>query len=81
MMRAAGDMAAAMTAESPTAPAPSTTSVFPGRGASTFQTAPAPVWTPQPSGATSSSGTAGSTLTTLRSSTMARSENDDCPKK
>ena len=32
-------------------------------------------------GATSASGTPGSTLTTLRTSTMARSENDDCPKK
>ena len=62
-------------------PALRTTSVLPGRGASTFQTAPTPVWTPQPSGATSSSGTPGSILITLRTSAMARSENDDCPKK
>ena len=70
-----------MTAERPTAPAPSTTTVLPRPGFSTFQTAPTPVWTPQPSGAIDSRGTSGSTLTTLRWSTNARSANEDWPKK
>ena len=73
--------AAAITAERPTAPAPATTTVLPGPGLSTFHTAPTPVCTPQPSGASVSSGAAGSTLTTLRSSATAMRANDDWPKK
>ncbi len=70
-----------MTADRPTAPAPRTTTVLPVTGLSTFQTAPTPVCTPQPSGAIEVSGTSGSTLTRLRSSTSARSAKEDCPKK
>ena len=55
--------------------------MLPGPGSSTFQTAPTPVWTPQPSGAIVSRGAEGSTLTTLRSSATAMRANDDWPKK
>jgi hypothetical protein len=79
-IRRAGVRAAAMT-ERPTAPAPDTTTVLPGRGRSTFHTAPTPVCTPQPSGAIVSSGAEGSTLTTLRSSATASREKEDWPKK
>ncbi len=80
-IRWAGVRAAAITAESPTAPAPATTTVLPGPGLSTFHTAPTPVCTPQPSGARISSGEPTSTLTTLRSSATAWRANEDWPKK
>ncbi len=51
--------------------------VLPVAGFSTFHTAPTPVCTPQPSGAIDASGTSASTLTRLRSSTSARSANED----
>ena len=39
-----------------------------------------PVWTPQPRGASTSSGRSAGTFTTLRSDAIARPANDDCPK-
>ena len=50
-MRAAPEDAAAMMAAMPTAPAPNTAMVQPGSGRSASRIAPAPVWMPQPSGA------------------------------
>ena len=48
--------AAAMMAAQPTAPAPNTARVRPGSGRRTLRTAPAPVWMPQPRGASVSEG-------------------------
>ena len=67
MIDAASRTTAAITADSPTAPAPATTTVDPGGTSNEFITAPAPVWMPQPSGPTSSTGAPGGNLTTLRS--------------
>ena len=47
---------AASTAAMPTAPVPNTARLAPGGTASVLSTAPAPVWMPQPKGATRSSG-------------------------
>ena len=70
-----------MMAAMPTAPAPNTAIVLPGSGRSTFMTAPAPVWMPQPRGARTCSGASSGTLTRQRSSTSACRASDDCPKK
>ena len=75
-----GVSAAPMTAARPTAPVPITAMDVPGSGRSVFHTAPVPVWTLQASGASSSNGRSGSTLTTLRSSAMEWRANDDWPK-
>lgn len=77
MMREQPATTAAMTALSPTAPAPNTAMVLPSSGEREFSTPPAPVWMPQPSGPNSSSGTDGSTLTTLRSVATAYVANED----
>lgn len=45
-----------------------------------LSTVPAPVWMPQPSGPTSSSGISAGIFTTLRALTMEWVANDDCPK-
>ena len=57
----------AITADSPTAPAPNTTRLLPSRTFMATRIDPAPVWMPQPSGPSTSSGREGSTFTTLRS--------------
>src|ERR1700733_8732567 len=81
MTDAASRTTAAITADRPTAPAPVMTTVDPGWTSSEFNTAPAPVWMPQPSGPTSSTGAPGGSLTTLRSRASACVANDDWPKK
>src|ERR1700758_5474217 len=81
MIDVASRTTAAITADNPTAPAPATTTVDPGWTSSELNTAPAPVWTPQPSGPTSSTGTSGGNLTTLRSWANAWVAKDDWPKK
>jgi hypothetical protein len=53
----------------------------PAGGRTALSTAPAPVWMPQPNGATTSSGTAGSSLTTFRSVATAWVAKLDWPKK
>ncbi len=53
----------------------------PASGRKTRRTAPAPVWIPQPNGATMSSGTSGSSRTTLRSVATANAAKLDWPKK
>jgi hypothetical protein len=58
---------AAITADSPTPPAPNTTSDDSGGGASTFSTVPAPVCTPQPSGAATARSISSPTTTTFDS--------------
>src|SRR5579859_1723303 len=73
--------AAAITAESPTEPAPVTSSEEPGGQSSELSTAPAPVWMPHPSGPASSSGRPPGILTTLASYTRAWVANEDWPKK
>ena len=55
--------------------------LWPGRSASEFSTAPAPVMMPQPSGPTMSSGAESGTFTTLRSRARAYVAKDDCAKK
>ena len=47
----------------PTPPAPKTTMVLPGSGRATLRTAPAPVWTLQPNGASCARSRSSSTLT------------------
>lgn len=70
-----------MTAERPTAPAPKTAKALPGCESSALRTAPAPVRTPQPSGARSSSGTsAGAGMTDARAAFVLVA-NALCPKK
>ncbi len=84
MTSVAGVSRAAMTAASPTAPAPVMAIVLPALGRKTFSTAPAPVCRPQPSGASTASSSAvvaGGSTTTLRSSTSASRANEDWPKK
>ena len=65
---------AAMIADSPTVPVPNTAMLDPASGRKTRRTAPAPVWIPHPNGATMSSGTSGSSRTTLRSGDGERGE-------
>ncbi|HEX4356040.1 MAG TPA: hypothetical protein VH141_00855 [Pseudonocardia sp.] len=65
MTRAAPATRAAMTALSPSVPAPNTATTAPGCTRSVFQTAPQPVTTPRPSGASTSEGTSPSTTTRL----------------
>ena len=72
---------AAITALKPTAPAPNTAKLAPGPTFRAFMTAPAPVWMPQPSGPSNSSGASFGTFTTLRSLARAKVQNDDWPKK
>ena len=50
---------------------PNTTMLLPGFTPSAMATEPAPVWMPHPSGPSSSSGSDGSTFTTLRSVAIA----------
>jgi hypothetical protein len=80
-IRAQPTARAASTADSPTAPAPNTAMLDPAGGRSEFITAPAPVWTPQPSGPISSSGTSAGIGTTDRACTFACRANEDWPKK
>jgi len=72
---------AAMTAGSPTPPAPKIAIDEFGSGRRTFMTPPAPVCTPQPNGATSSKGTSSGMATTLRSGMTAPVAKLDWPKK
>ncbi|GAA2994003.1 hypothetical protein GCM10020229_03120 [Kitasatospora albolonga] len=72
---------AASRAASPTAPAPNTTRVEPGSGRSTLSTAPAPVCTPQPNGASSSGGRPPGTGIAFRSVTSEWVAKEDWPKK
>ena len=51
-------------ADRPTPPAPNTALERPGCASSALSTVPAPVSTPQPSGATTSRGVSGGTFTT-----------------
>ena len=81
MMIAAPTTRAAITALSPTLPAPKVTKLSPGPTFSAFITAPAPVWMPQPSGPSRSSGMSLGTFTTVRSWASAYVPNDDWPKK
>ena len=69
-------------------PTPNTAMLAPACGCSALSTAPAPVWIPQPNGATKSSGTSGSSRTDVslgrdrmrwRSSTGRRSANGLAP--
>jgi hypothetical protein len=72
---------AAMTAESPTPPAPKIAIDELGSGRRTLMTPPAPVCTPHPNGATTSKGTSSGIATTLRSGMTAAVAKLDCPKK
>ena len=74
-------MAAAMTAESPTPPTPKMAIDELGSGRRMLMTLPAPVWIPQPNGATSSNGTSSGMATTLRSGMTAPVAKLDWPKK
>lgn len=65
MMVVAPAIRAAITALIPTAPAPKLAKLLPVRTASELITAPAPVWMPQPSGPSSSSGASFGTLIAL----------------
>lgn len=71
---------AAITALMPTVPVPNTAMLLPAGGRRALSTAPAPVWIPHPSGPRSSSGAAGSILTTFRSVASAWVAKDDWPK-
>ncbi len=81
MMVVSPRAAAAMSAERPTEPPPVISSDEPGGQFRELSTAPAPVWTPQPSGPASSSGTPSGIFTTLTSWANAWVANDDWPKK
>src|SRR3954452_7939203 len=72
---------AAITAHSPTEPAPKTATDEPGPTRRTSRTVPAPVCTPQASGPAIRRSTSSGSVTTLRPSTTANVLNDDCPKK
>ena len=72
---------AAITADSPTVPVPKIAMLAPASGRNARRTAPAPVWIPHPNGATISSGTSGSSRTTLRSVATAWVAKLDWPKK
>ena len=77
MMVSAPATTAAITADSPTAPAPNTTSDDPGCTSRATSTDPAPVCTPHPSGPSFSIGRSGSTLTVFRSLAMQWVANED----
>ncbi len=62
---------AAMIAAIPTAPSPNTAIADPGSGRRTLKTVPAPVWSPQPSGPASATGTSGGRRTALRAEATA----------
>src|ERR1035441_2535536 len=70
-------MRAAITAASPTEPAPKTAMLDPARTASEFITVPAPVCRPQPNGASNSSGSDIGTFTRLHTVARAWVANDD----
>ena len=72
---------AAITADIPTPPAPNTAIVEPAVGRSVVMTAPAPVRTPQPSGAATEKGISGGMRTTFRSDATAWVAKLDWPKK
>ncbi len=74
-------IAAAITADSPTAPAPKTARLLPAGGRKTFSTAPAPVWIPQPNGAAISNGIDSSSATMFRSRATECVAKLDWPKK
>ena len=80
-MRPTPRMAAAMIAAQPTAPAPNTASTDSGPGRKALRMAPAPVWMPQPSGASVESGASAGTFTRPRSWMRACLANVDWPKK
>ena len=72
---------AAMMALMPTVPQPNTAIDEPNSGLSALSTVPAPVWMPQPIGATTARSTSSyGTLTALWAATTAYSANDDWPK-
>src|SRR5690606_36443213 len=71
----------AITALSPTEPAPNTASTSAGPGLSTLMTAPAQVCTPQPRGPISSSGTSLRILTAFLAFASASEAKDDWAKK
>jgi hypothetical protein len=81
MIDVAGVSRAAITAESPTAPAPYITTDDPAPGRSAFSTAPAPVEIPQASGPSSATSADGSTTTSARAAQTEYDANDDWPKK
>ena len=72
---------AAITADRPTDPTPNTARLDPAGQARVLNTAPAPVWMPQPSGPASSSGSASGMRSTLRSVASAWVAKEDCWKK
>ncbi|MNJ55781.1 hypothetical protein D3C77_512990 [compost metagenome] len=72
---------AAITALRPTAPPPKAAKLLPGVTFNELMTAPAPVWMPQPSGPSNSSGASRLTLTALFSRLMASVAKDDWAKK
>ena len=72
---------AAISPDKPTAPTPNTTKASPDRGFIMLSTAPAPVWPPQASGPSHSSGTSLRTFTANFSLAMVKLPNDDCWKK
>ena len=70
---------AAITALSPTPPVPKTMMLVPAVTPRATNTEAAPVWIPQPSGPSSASGSAGSTLIASRAATSEWVANEDCP--
>jgi hypothetical protein len=66
---------------SPTPPQPNTTAIEPGSTLAVLMTAPTPVMTPQLISAALSSGTAGSTFTTLSTCSVAYSAMTPQPEK
>ena len=73
--------AAAAIAASPTAPTPYTTRLSSFAGLITLSTVPAPVWKPQPYGASRVRSSSGSTLTQLSAYASACAARLDWPKK
>ena len=80
-MRSAPATFAAITAASPTVPQPNTATELPGCERASLKIAPAPVITPQPIGARSSSGRSASTRNALRALATAWVAKDDWPTK
>ena len=74
-------MCAASTAARPTEPAPKTAMLDPARTSREFITQPAPVWIPQPNGASISSGSDLGTFTRFRSAARVWVANEVLPKK
>jgi hypothetical protein len=74
-------MRTAIAAARPAKPAPKTAMLDPARTASEFITVPATVYSPQPNGASNSSGSASGTFTRLRTAAQVWSANDDWPNK